>query len=108
MPIVYRRMFPTIRVCLNGLDPDADYSLLMDVVPVDSKRYRYTYHRSAWLVAGKADPPAPVRMCVHPDSPVSGRLLNGQVVSFERIKLTNNQLDKSGHVRIDVRRDVVS
>ncbi len=33
----------------------------MDIVPVDNKRYRYAYHRSSWLVAGKADPPLPAR-----------------------------------------------
>ncbi|CAJ0966693.1 unnamed protein product [Ranitomeya imitator] len=56
-----RRMFPTIRVSFSGVDPDAKYIVLMDIVPVDNKRYRYAYHRSSWLVAGKADPPLPAR-----------------------------------------------
>jgi len=44
-----RRMFPTLRVSFAGasLDPDARYSVMLDVVPVDAKRYRYAYHRSA-------------------------------------------------------------
>jgi len=46
-------MFPTMRVSFSGVDPDARYLVLMDVAPVDSKRYRYAYHRSSWLVAGK-------------------------------------------------------
>ncbi|XP_064907889.1 T-box transcription factor TBX20 isoform X2 [Columba livia] len=54
-----RRMFPTIRVSFSGVDPEAKYIVLMDIVPVDNKRYRYAYHRSSWLVAGKADPPLP-------------------------------------------------
>jgi hypothetical protein len=54
-------MFPTIRVSFSGVDPDAKYIVLMDIVPVDNKRYRYAYHRSSWLVAGKADPPLPAR-----------------------------------------------
>lgn len=54
-------MFPTIRVSFSGMDPDAKYIVLMDIVPVDNKRYRYAYHRSSWLVAGKADPPLPAR-----------------------------------------------
>ena len=58
---IYRRMFPTVRVSFVGLDPDTKYSVLMDIVPVDNKRYRYAYHRSSWLVAGKADPPLPTR-----------------------------------------------
>lgn len=60
-PPTYRRMFPTIRVSFSGVDPDAKYIVLMDIVPVDNKRYRYAYHRSSWLVAGKADPPLPAR-----------------------------------------------
>lgn len=35
-----RRMFPTFQVKLFGMDPMADYMLLMDFVPVDDKRYR--------------------------------------------------------------------
>lgn len=61
--------------------------------------YRYAYHRSCWLVAGKADPPAPCRIYAHPDSPYSGEQLRKQVVSFEKVKLTNNEMDKHGHVR---------
>ncbi|KAG8296651.1 hypothetical protein J6590_051631 [Homalodisca vitripennis] len=91
-------MFPTLRVSFTGLRPDQRYAVLMDVVPVDNKRYRYTYHRSSWLVAGKADPPAPCRLYMHPDSPFTGEQLRKQVVSFEKVKLTNNEMDKNGHL----------
>lgn len=40
-----RRMFPTLQVRLFGLDPNSDYMLMMDFVPVDDKRYRYAFHR---------------------------------------------------------------
>ncbi|CAH1108984.1 unnamed protein product [Psylliodes chrysocephalus] len=93
-----RRMFPTVRVSFTGIRPDQKYAVLLDIVPVDNKRYRYAYHRSSWLVAGKADPPAPCRICSHPDSPFSGEQLRKQVVSFEKIKLTNNEMDKHGHL----------
>lgn len=91
-------MFPTCRVSFNGLKADSRYAVLMDIVPVDNKRYRYAYHRSSWLVAGKADPPAPARLYVHPDSPFTGEQLRKQVVSFEKVKLTNNDMDRHGHV----------
>ena len=91
-------MFPTLRVSFSGLDPETKYAVLMDIVPVDNKRYRYAYHRSSWLVAGKADPPLPTRLYMHPDSPFTGDQLAKQTVSFEKLKLTNNMLDKSGHV----------
>ena len=35
-----RRMFPAIRVKVSGLDPKSYYMLMMDVVPLDNKRYR--------------------------------------------------------------------
>lgn len=91
-------MFPTVRVSFTGLEAEAKYSVLMDIIPVDNKRYRYAYHRSSWLVAGKADPPLPTRLYMHPDSPFTGDQLLKQSVSFEKVKLTNNMLDKSGHV----------
>ncbi|XP_073988054.1 T-box transcription factor TBX20-like isoform X2 [Rhodnius prolixus] len=93
-----RRMFPTVRVSFSGIRPDQRYAVLMDIVPVDNKRYRYAYHRSSWLVAGKADPPAPCRLYLHPDSPFTGEQLRKQVVSFEKVKLTNNEMDKNGQI----------
>lgn len=94
----FRRMFPTLRVSFTGIRPDQRYAVLLDIVPVDNKRYRYAYHRSSWLVAGKADPPAPCRIYAHPDSPYTGEQLRKQVVSFEKVKLTNNEMDKNGQV----------
>uniref|UniRef100_A0A8C5SP39 T-box transcription factor TBX20 n=1 Tax=Laticauda laticaudata TaxID=8630 RepID=A0A8C5SP39_LATLA len=94
----FRRMFPTIRVSFSGVDPEAKFIVLMDIVPVDNKRYRYAYHRSSWLVAGKADPPLPARLYVHPDSPFTGEQMLKQMVSFEKVKLTNNELDQHGHI----------
>ena len=94
----HRRMFPTVRASFTGLKNDQRYVVLLDIVPVDNKRYRYAYHRSSWLVAGKADPPPPYRLYPHPDSPFNGDQLKKQVVTFEKVKLTNNELDKHGHV----------
>lgn len=91
-------MFPTVRVSFSGADPHVKYAVLMDIVPVDNKRYRYAYHRSSWLVAGKADPPSPSRLYLHPDSPFTADQLKKQVVSFEKVKLTNNEMDKQGQV----------
>ncbi|XP_018332108.1 T-box transcription factor TBX20-like, partial [Agrilus planipennis] len=93
-----RRMFPTVRISFTGIRPDQKYVVILDIVPVDNKRYRYAYHRSSWLVAGKADPPAPCRLYAHPDSPFTGEQLRKQVVSFEKVKLTNNEMDKHGHL----------
>ncbi|XP_066261433.1 T-box transcription factor TBX10 [Euwallacea similis] len=93
-----RRMFPTFQVKLCGLDLHSEYMLMMDFVPVDDKRYRYAFHSSSWVVAGKADPVSPPRIHVHPDSPASGAQWMKQTVSFDKLKLTNNQLDDNGHI----------
>ncbi|KAM4707610.1 T-box transcription factor TBX1 isoform 2-T2 [Discoglossus pictus] len=93
-----RRMFPTFQVKIFGMDPMADYMLLMDFVPVDDKRYRYAFHSSSWLVAGKADPATPGRVHYHPDSPAKGAQWMKQIVSFDKLKLTNNLLDDNGHI----------
>lgn len=50
------------------------------------------------MVAGKADPISPPRIHVHPDSPAPGSTWMKQIVSFDKLKLTNNQLDENGHV----------
>ena len=38
------------------------------------------------------------RIHVHPDSPARGAQWMKQVVSFDKLKLTNHQLDDNGHV----------
>ncbi|ODM92606.1 T-box transcription factor TBX1 [Orchesella cincta] len=93
-----RRMFPTYQVRIYGMDPMADYMLMMDFIPVDDKRYRYAFHSSSWVVAGKADPNSPPRIHVHPESPTKGAQWMKQVISFDKLKLTNNQLDDNGHI----------
>lgn len=40
-----RRMFPTFQVQISGMDPAAEYVLLMDFIPVDDKRYRSDMQR---------------------------------------------------------------
>ncbi|CAB1347299.1 unnamed protein product [Coregonus sp. 'balchen'] len=93
-----RRMFPAMRVKIVGLDSHQQYYIAMDIVPVDNKRYRYVYHSSKWMVAGNADSPVPPRVYIHPDSLASGDTWMRQVVSFDKLKLTNNELDDQGHV----------
>ena len=58
-------------------------------------------YSSSWVVAGKSDPNSPPRIHVHPDSPAKGSQWTKQVVSFDKLKLTNNQLDDNGHVSLN-------
>ncbi|XP_038603722.1 LOW QUALITY PROTEIN: T-box transcription factor TBX22 [Tachyglossus aculeatus] len=94
-----RRMFPSVRVRVKGLDPGKQYCIAIDVVPVDSKRYRYVYHSSQWMVAGNTDHSSITpRLYLHPDSPCSGETWTRQIISFDRVKLTNNEMDDKGHI----------
>lgn len=104
-------MFPPVRVTfsldeaagsgqlqLNGRDK---YQVLMDILPYDNKRYRYAYHKSSWQQAGKADPPSPTKLFLHPDGPFTlDQLKRQSVISFEKIKLTNNDANKHGYVSV--------
>merc|ERR1719410_261991 len=91
-----RQMFPQMKFRMSGLNPKAKYILLLDVVSADD--FRYKFHNSRWIVAGKADPEMPKRMYIHPDSPATGEHWMQKVVSFHKLKLTNNISDKSGFV----------
>lgn len=94
-------MFPTIRVSFSGVDPEAKYIVLMDIVPVDNKRYRYAYHRSSWLVAGKADPPLPARFVTLGYSHSRGVLIFLIYVNAKRVvskppPLAGKEISKQG------------
>ena len=95
-----RRMFPTVRVTFNDVEAEAGvkYHVVLDIPACDNKRYRYAYHRSSWLVAGKADPAPPHRLYCHPDAPFTAEQLRKQVISFEKVKVTNNESDNTGQV----------
>lgn len=72
-----------------------------ETVEVRLNIFKNTFHfSSSWVVAGKADPISPPRIHVHPDSPSPGSNWMKQIVSFDKLKLTNNQLDENGHVNI--------
>ncbi|KAM8854021.1 T-box transcription factor TBX4 [Synchiropus picturatus] len=91
-----RRMFPSYKVKVTGMNPKTKYILLIDVVPADDHRYKFCDNK--WMVAGKAEPAMPGRLYVHPDSPATGAHWMRQLVSFQKLKLTNNHLDPFGHI----------
>ena len=90
----FRRMFPAIKVELYDLKPDVSYILLMDMAPVDKYRYKYN---AGWVRCFEEEC-APTRLYIHPDSPALGTHWTSIVINFYKLKLTNNQLDKQGHV----------
>lgn len=93
-----RRMFPQLKVKVSGLNPSQRYILLLDIVPVDSFRYRF--QDDNWQVVGGAEARLPDRVFIHPDSPATGEHWQNRTISFHRAKLTNNTLDGQGYVSI--------
>lgn len=79
-------MLFTGNVCVNKT---IDWSLINFVA---------FFYSSSWVMAGKGDPSAPPRIHIHQDSPAKGSHWMKQTVSFDKLKLTNNQLDDNGHV----------
>ena len=80
-------MFPSMKVSVNGLDPQKTYAMILDILPVDDSRYRYVYNSSKvrilfldfsaqlflkWVSVGNADTNLPERVYVHPESPQKG------------------------------------
>lgn len=93
-----RRMFPVLSVKLSGLDETSEYSVLVDFVPLESKRWKYSFHKSKWIVAGAGDAELPARLHLHPDSPSPGNVWTRQPITFDKLKLTNHQLDRNGYI----------
>lgn len=93
-----RRMFPCCRFRISGLEPFQRYTLVMDMQPVDN--YRYKWSDGRWETNGKSDPHI-LRSFVHPDSPATGLDWMQNPVSFYKLKLTNNPLDREGYIIVN-------
>ncbi len=53
--IFSRRMFPTLKIRVAGLDPKEMYLFFLEIVPFDDKRYRYVYHRFVHLFLSQSN-----------------------------------------------------
>ncbi|XP_022213768.2 T-box transcription factor TBX3 [Drosophila obscura] len=91
-----RRMFPSMRLSVSGLEDETNYCVLLEMVPIGDARYKFS--GSQWVPAGGAEPQSPQRMYLHPDSPATGAHWQAQPILFNKVKLTNNTLDNSGHI----------
>uniref|UniRef100_H2ZQG4 T-box domain-containing protein n=1 Tax=Ciona savignyi TaxID=51511 RepID=H2ZQG4_CIOSA len=83
-----RRMFPGYRVKMSGMDPNAQYCVLMDISSVDENRYKFQH--GEWVIAGRGEPHIPQRFYLHPNSPCTGQQWMKDIVSFHKVKLTNS------------------
>lgn len=90
------RMFPYCRFRISGLQPTRKYSLIMDIQPLDSSRYKWT--GKSWQVAGKAEGHVKSQPFAHPESPSTGQHWMQNPVSFYKLKLTNNVSDEENTI----------
>lgn len=87
-----RRMFPVVKVGLRDLHPHKTYMVYLDMIAVDTRRYRYVYPSSRWMVAGTGEPLGDHPPYIHPDSPSTGaQWMAAPSIAFDRLKLTNNK-----------------
>lgn len=89
-------MFPAFKVKFKGLDKSSKYLIALDIIPVDSNRYKF--HNSKWMVAGSGDPEMPKPINVHPESLATGEHWMNKGANFHKIKVTNNITDRHGYV----------
>ncbi len=91
-----RRMFPAVRVSVSGLSSSAKYNMIVDIVSADDDRYKF--QSGKWIVNGKADIHFSDRGYLHPDSPLTGSQWMKHIISFHKLKITNNPFDRQGHI----------
>lgn len=84
-------------VSVSGLNAEQKYCFSLEMVPMDSHRYKYL--NSKWIQVGKADVHCTEKMKhEHPDNANTGKFWMRQKVSFKKVKLTNNKANKHNHV----------
>ena len=92
MTCVPRRMFPFVMVTLEGLSPTLLYSVHLSLVPCDNRQYKFCQRR--WVSVSDTAPgptPVPGQSYVHPASPNRGSFWCQEMISFAKLKITNNK-----------------
>uniref|UniRef100_A0A0N4ZTZ9 T-box domain-containing protein n=1 Tax=Parastrongyloides trichosuri TaxID=131310 RepID=A0A0N4ZTZ9_PARTI len=84
-----RKMFPKAEYIIKGLDPNENYAVFFMIERLDDSRYKYAGGK--WQYSGRADSRRETAVQPHHDGVVqSGRDIMRGVLSFDRVKLTNN------------------
>uniref|UniRef100_A0A0N5BP78 T-box domain-containing protein n=1 Tax=Strongyloides papillosus TaxID=174720 RepID=A0A0N5BP78_STREA len=96
-----RRMFPVLQIRIKGLEIKKKYSLSLKFFLMSTKKYRYSFHQSKWVTCGVGEENVGSKIFIHPDSPSSGNYWMKHVISFEKLKLTNNVFDRNGHIVVN-------
>jgi hypothetical protein len=91
-------MFPVLTLQVSDLEPEARYFVVMEICLSSDRRYKFV--GAEWKATGKAEPQlAPSsRIFIHQDSPATGTHWMREPIKMKSAKLTNNPLNRSGHV----------
>lgn len=93
-----RRMFPVVKVLMEGLDADAMYHVDLEFVQIGCNRWKYM--NGDWVTGGKAEPPPTYNLYSHPEAPNYGRHWMKEEISFSKVKLTNKPSPQKGQVSV--------
>jgi len=111
---LFRRMFPSVQLTVNGLEEHEHYYILLEIQPACTRRYKYCGNSAThedengnksniggWSFAGPAEPQPRFdrRIYMHPDGPATGNYWMQNTISFSKLKLTNNVVDHRNNVR---------
>jgi hypothetical protein len=94
-----RCMFPSLRISISGLEMGSKYSMAIEMMPYDENRYKYIH--GEWIVSEKNESPYQPKFVGyrHPSSPSTGSYWMKEIISFNKLRFTNNSSDtEAGHV----------
>lgn len=93
-----RHMFPYCRYRISGLDPERRYSMVLSIPPADS--YKYRWCGTKWEAYSPAEHQSQglIRAFAHNFSPLTGAEWMNMLISFKKLKLTNNNSDQEGNI----------
>nr|XP_022915955.1 T-box protein 2-like [Onthophagus taurus] len=84
-----RKLFPTIKIRLYNLDPNAEYDVALHMKMSRNCRLKFQA-KSGWKEAGNSDPKASKDIYVHFESGKTGHELMMKPLSFDKIRVTNS------------------
>ena len=91
-----RRMFPILKISVEELEPLSKYIILLDIIPIDNNKYKYI--NSKWNITDRSELHSTGRFYIHPDSPATGTHWMKKDIHFQKVKVTNNLLDRNGYI----------
>ncbi|KAL7670107.1 hypothetical protein ACOME3_005046 [Neoechinorhynchus agilis] len=82
-----RRMFPSLKIVVSGLDSNSIYKIFLKLKYANRSRWKYS--GGEWIRNGEQSVSVSEGQYMHPDSPNYGLHWMSKEISFERLKITN-------------------